>query len=249
MSQLKKLEKALVDFYGSNNKYFSLMEKRHNEGYYRPVLRVFSGTKPILKGKKVLDIGSGAGTFLRVLKKLYGEDFEMVGTDITPIAKKYHQDKKIRFVKADAQKLPFNSKTFDYVFSIDVLEHIVDPQQAIEEMYRVTKKDGLMLVRTRNYCSPFSTTGLMLIVETIRSLLKKGDLRKTRRLKPNLSSSGGDEDAVSAILAQHLKLSIKGLGGEILVFETWTKGGLWGKLNNLLIIKDFGSMCLVLFKK
>lgn len=45
-------------------------------------------------------------------------------------------------VKADITNLPFENETFDIVFCNHVLEHIVDDQQAMRELYRVLRKGG-----------------------------------------------------------------------------------------------------------
>ena len=46
-------------------------------------------------------------------------------------------------VVGDLFQLPFEDSSFDYVFSIYVLEHIPDPKRAIDEMYRVLKPGGI----------------------------------------------------------------------------------------------------------
>jgi SAM-dependent methyltransferase len=46
-------------------------------------------------------------------------------------------------VVGDLFKLPFKDCKFDYVFSIYVLEHVPNPELAIEEMYRVLKPGGI----------------------------------------------------------------------------------------------------------
>ncbi|MBS3992911.1 MAG: class I SAM-dependent methyltransferase [Bacteroidetes bacterium] len=45
-------------------------------------------------------------------------------------------------VKADILNLPFENETFDVVFCNHVLEHIVDDQKAMSELYRIMKKGG-----------------------------------------------------------------------------------------------------------
>ena len=46
-------------------------------------------------------------------------------------------------IKADITNLPFEDATFDVVFCNHVLEHVVDDQKAMSELYRVLKKGGL----------------------------------------------------------------------------------------------------------
>lgn len=45
-------------------------------------------------------------------------------------------------VKADILDLPFDDNSFDIVFCNHVLEHIIDDQKAMSELYRVIKKGG-----------------------------------------------------------------------------------------------------------
>jgi SAM-dependent methyltransferase len=46
-------------------------------------------------------------------------------------------------IVGDLYNLPFADNSFDYIFSIYVLEHIAYPQAAINEMYRVLKPGGI----------------------------------------------------------------------------------------------------------
>ena len=48
----------------------------------------------------------------------------------------------IKFVKDDILHLPFDDETFDFVFSKGVLHHTGDLNKAINEYYRVMKKNG-----------------------------------------------------------------------------------------------------------
>jgi SAM-dependent methyltransferase len=48
----------------------------------------------------------------------------------------------------DAHQLPFKDDSFDGVIVQSVLEHVVDPWQCVEEIYRVLKEDGLVYAET-----------------------------------------------------------------------------------------------------
>lgn len=51
-------------------------------------------------------------------------------------------------VVADAHDLPFPDDTFDAVVIQAVLEHVIDPQMCVGEIYRVLKHDGLVYAET-----------------------------------------------------------------------------------------------------
>lgn len=52
-------------------------------------------------------------------------------------------------VVADAQALGIADGTFDVVLCTEVLEHLPEPQRAIDEMFRVLRPGGLLLLTTR----------------------------------------------------------------------------------------------------
>ena len=97
------------------------------------------------KGKKVLEIGCGAGTDSSQFAK-HGAN--VTGVDLTPAAIEVtkHRFKtmglKGNFLVADAENLPFKNNEFDYVYSFGVLHHTPNTQKTIDEVYRVLKKDG-----------------------------------------------------------------------------------------------------------
>lgn len=91
-------------------------------------------------GKSLLDIGSGRGNALVAFKRagldVKGVDKNNECTIILP-------DMDVRKCDLDKKDLPFNSKTFDYVYSKSVIEHIYNTQHFVEEIYRVLKFGGV----------------------------------------------------------------------------------------------------------
>jgi len=53
-----------------------------------------------------------------------------------------------QYPEIDAQNLPFPNDTFDFVISDQVIEHLENPQKAIDESYRVLKKGGTAIHTT-----------------------------------------------------------------------------------------------------
>ncbi|MCJ7792953.1 MAG: methyltransferase domain-containing protein [Candidatus Marinimicrobia bacterium] len=102
-----------------------------------------------VKGK-VLDIGSADGTFTKVItEKSQAES--VIGIDILAKSVKYAnqrflKDKRIKFVTADVQDLPFKDDYFAAVFCLEVAEHLAEPLKVFREINRVLKPGGYLIV-------------------------------------------------------------------------------------------------------
>lgn len=51
---------------------------------------------------------------------------------------------KAALLDADAENMPFDDSSFDYIFSVATFEHILDLPKALDEMYRVLKPGGIL---------------------------------------------------------------------------------------------------------
>lgn len=60
-----------------------------------------------------------------------------------------------KLFEAVAEDLPFKDGTFDFVFSIAVLEHVNSIEETFKEADRVLKSDGIMYMNIPNYNSYF----------------------------------------------------------------------------------------------
>lgn len=108
-----------------------------------------------MSGKKVLEIGCGAGIYLDIMARM---GIEVSGQDISSEAVKQAVDclRQNNFngeVKAgDAQNLFFEDNYFDAVFSADFFEHIDNDKKrkVIAEAYRVLKPGGILVIKTPN---------------------------------------------------------------------------------------------------
>jgi ubiquinone/menaquinone biosynthesis C-methylase UbiE len=101
------------------------------------------------KDKKVLDVGCGNGYVLSHYAK---EGANVFGVDITQAGihlcnKRFdYLDLKGDFRVADAQSLPFQNDTFDCVCSMGVLHHVPNTQKALDEIWRVLKPGGRLIL-------------------------------------------------------------------------------------------------------
>lgn len=102
----------------------------------------------IKPGTRLLDIATGRGqmiTFARRLKaESYGIDFSMTACKIASV------DSPETICCADALSLPFVDHYFDVVTNMGSLEHFENMQQAIREMVRVLRPDGLTCLMVPN---------------------------------------------------------------------------------------------------
>jgi len=122
-------------------------------------LRRFKNVSDLIEpvNGEILDIGCADGVFTKVIidkarpEKTIGID--IVKSLVEDTKKRFRNNKKVEFMVADANSLPFEKNRFAAVFCLEALEHIDDPRQVINEIKRVLKKDGylIILVPTDNF--------------------------------------------------------------------------------------------------
>lgn len=91
-----------------------------------------------------LDVGTGRGDGTLLISKKK----RCIGFDYGKVSTKIAKRKGLDVYQADARTMPFKAKAFDSITCLDVLEHIPSPDQAIEEIARVLKKDGVFILQT-----------------------------------------------------------------------------------------------------
>ena len=88
------------------------------------------------KKYKALTIGAGGETEAFIKNKKYSVDFN-----------RYKRKKKPDIIM-DVNNLKFDQNHFDIIFIFEVLEHLPNPQNAIDEIHRVLKKSGKIFLST-----------------------------------------------------------------------------------------------------
>jgi len=108
-------------------------------------------------GELILDAGCGTGVFTRCLLEK-GPCF--VGLDISfPMlfkAGKKLANYPFSMVQGDMGDLPFTDNQFDKTISVTAIEFIVNARDAVDQLFRVTRPGGSIVVATLNSLSPWA---------------------------------------------------------------------------------------------
>jgi SAM-dependent methyltransferase len=99
------------------------------------------------KDSVVLDMGCGSGRWTKyVCKKAKFVEAIDPSDAIISAGMLLKDESNVRISKAGSESIPFEDNSFDFVFSLGVLHHIPDTQQAMQMCVNKLKKDGFLLV-------------------------------------------------------------------------------------------------------
>lgn len=134
------------------------------------------GTLRPLCGHRLLDVGCGNGSYTIELAARFDE---AVGVEIEPGRLNDFRQRleslgcppNLSVYEMSAEELVFPDEHFDVVTAIEVIEHIVDPERAAQEIYRVLRADGVFLITAPNRWFPIETHSFMI----------KGKERRSKR--------------------------------------------------------------------
>src|SRR4029453_4625053 len=110
---------AKYSMYWWSNRFYAMLARRYGK-----------------RGARLLEVGSGMGHLVGQLEdtfETYGIDVnQWAGNKSKEVARKSHRK------TPSAQELPFSNHSFNVVIIKHIVEHLPDPQNAIQEISRVT---------------------------------------------------------------------------------------------------------------
>lgn len=148
--EVKKIYDELFSVGGYNqhrDEYKQIKRGKVPNSPYRHLLLRWIETR--LKGRKMLEIGGGVGSF-GVYAKSRGWDY--TDFDVSEAAVNFALDlglKAVCFSSANPPSLP--SAEYDLVVMWEVIEHVYDVKGYLDEIYRTLKPGGIYLFSTPNY--------------------------------------------------------------------------------------------------
>lgn len=107
-----------------------------------PILQSGDGDR----SKRALEVGCGAGFFTKELVNL---GFDATGIDLSAVGIERAKSAvpEATFLQHDlTQPLPFDDESFDLVWCSEVLEHLFSPRGVLEQIRRVLRPGGQLLV-------------------------------------------------------------------------------------------------------
>lgn len=103
-----------------------------------------------IAGGRVLDVATGRGGFIGVLKGCLKSYTEIVGIDVNEkaieTARNSYGEENIQFIRMNAEHLGFKDQCFDTVNASKSLHHLANVPQVLREMKRVLKLGGRLVV-------------------------------------------------------------------------------------------------------
>ncbi|WP_114579105.1 class I SAM-dependent methyltransferase [Saliphagus sp. LR7] len=129
--------------------------QRHAIDLPRPVItrsRLRSVLEP-RAGERILEVGSGTGYYTGMVARAIEPSGTLHAVDVQPEMVEHlrtrmraEENSNVEPICGDARSLPYPDNTFDAAYLILVLGEIPDQERALDELNRVLKPDGRLVV-------------------------------------------------------------------------------------------------------
>jgi SAM-dependent methyltransferase len=136
------MEQMLEATAAAEDRHFWFRGLRRNAEHL--LINAIGANGPASGNRRIVDCGAGTGRNLDWLRK-FGT---VVGVELSPVGLRVGRAHGRPLVRATVTRLPFRDATVDVATSFDVIYSLDDDseEQAVREMWRVLKPDGVLLV-------------------------------------------------------------------------------------------------------
>jgi SAM-dependent methyltransferase len=112
------------------------------------------------KADRILELGCGRGGYLRNVSNRLNARF-VVGVDFSKASLLGSEVLSPLIYNIEEGDLPLKDETFDLVLLLDVIEHLFDPDHVLDEILRVLKRGGYVIITTPNLASWYNRLCLL----------------------------------------------------------------------------------------
>ena len=127
-------------------------EKAYPQLLCRYIVEKYFSKGNSIKGKKILDIGSGKGNHLVGFSRL---GLESYGIDKRDECISVLENFTIKECDIECDRFPYEDNCFDFVYSKSVLEHVINTDNFLSESLRVLKPEGIAVFMTPDWKSQY----------------------------------------------------------------------------------------------
>jgi 2-polyprenyl-3-methyl-5-hydroxy-6-metoxy-1,4-benzoquinol methylase len=173
----ERIYHKMKSYYNNSNAYLNHLQQEETSKNYNWYGYVNFASRFMKEGDKVLELGCGIGTGAVVLKSR--KNINLTATDLSVkfinFARRKYAHTGISFEIQDSTQLKYRDATFDVVTSMGMLEHLPSPMRSVDEMLRVLKPHGKLIIVFPNWFSWFK------IIKALLNIKKKEYFTNNRR--------------------------------------------------------------------
>jgi SAM-dependent methyltransferase len=154
VQQIDVDDRAPVEVAGKLELFRMFRSERHDpDAFYSKLAdRTLATFALPLKGRTVVDLGSGPGHYAAAMERAGAE---VLAVDLRPSCVERLVERGLMGLRGDATALPFADGSVDAVFTSNLLEHVPDPYAVLGELERVLKPGGWGWISWTNWYSPW----------------------------------------------------------------------------------------------
>lgn len=248
--------KYTQNFYETDKVYFDSLEKKDKYWFKDYINKIMEYS---FDNSKILEVGCGTGVSTSIIaekrKKTTGVDFSKTFVDAT-------KKKGCKARVMSATDIKFKDESFDLVCCADLLEHIPQIEKALDEMTRVVKKEGHLVIQSPNLWSNlfsynYRKNPISMIKKVMRGIGDVFSAKKKTIEKYKLDVLEGDKDAYTLLSGVWLKKELKKRGLKIKYFTSYSMFFKVNKIYKLMIsimeklpfVKNLGGRMIVVAEK
>jgi ubiquinone/menaquinone biosynthesis C-methylase UbiE len=161
--------------------YFLMTFVQGRRTYLRGIIKRLRDMSNLGPGKKILEIGCGNGIGTQLIHEIF-KPAEFIATEfderLVEIARMKNKGLNIWVEAGDATALRFRDDEFDALIGLSVIHHIPNWRDCVDELYRVIKPGGLLIIKELSidtFETPSGRVARRFVENPYESMLRKDE--------------------------------------------------------------------------